>query len=536
MPINLNDPRLQVALNRVNMYRSQAGVPPCRLEPTLVQSAQAHAEYIAQNGSFNDPHGEQTGQPGFTGATFFDRAKAAGYRNPDSTNENVAYLTNPQAMVDAFMPMINHRTVMLDPSYPDIGFGFATTPDGKRGTSVIDFGMPVWKEVFDPAWVLYPGDGGVNFGLTAAKESNDPFAAVNAVYPIGNTITVQYRGAGEVSYDTSKFSLTDAAGTPIPIYALSKLPMFANRKSAALASQKPLQPNTTYTVTIGYNVPGHSTQLRTWRFSTGPSLDNSNPLFDQANLTKADQNVRNLWMSADGALAAGKISRTWFYGPKAFDIRNEPYVEAPGGQRQVYYFDKARMEITNPGGDRASQWFVTTGRLVYELMSGQMQVGNNQFEGRAPATLPVAGDPAEVNPVAPTYASLGSVASLNNDKRAATRSGAVLEAIDKAGQVRTLAAPPVAVNYAYYDNTLGHNVPDVFMRWMNTLPNPWVFVLGLPMSEPYWTRVKVRGVDQDVLIQVFERRALTYNPANDPAWQVEMGNVGQHYHVWRYGS
>jgi hypothetical protein len=39
-----------------------------------------------------------------------------------------------------------------------------------------------------------------------------------------------------------------------------------------------------------------------------------------------------------------------------------------------------------------------------------------------------------------------------------------------------------------------------------------------------------------VLVQLFERRALTYNPANPAVTQVEMGNVGRHYFNWRYGD
>ena len=39
-----------------------------------------------------------------------------------------------------------------------------------------------------------------------------------------------------------------------------------------------------------------------------------------------------------------------------------------------------------------------------------------------------------------------------------------------------------------------------------------------------------------MLIQAFERRVLTYNPANAPACQVQMGNIGQHYYEWRYGT
>src|SRR5205823_2176744 len=55
-----------------------------------------------------------------------------------------------------------------------------------------------------------------------------------------------------------------------------------------------------------------------------------------------------------------------------------------------------------------------------------------------------------------------------------------------------------------------------------------------PIAEAYWALVRVRGVQQWVLVQPFERRVLTYTPGNDPAWQVEMGNVGRHYYTWRY--
>jgi hypothetical protein len=37
-----------------------------------------------------------------------------------------------------------------------------------------------------------------------------------------------------------------------------------------------------------------------------------------------------------------------------------------------------------------------------------------------------------------------------------------------------------------------------------------------------------------VMIQAYERRALTYVPTNQPGFQVEMANIGQHYFDWRY--
>jgi hypothetical protein len=62
------------------------------------------------------------------------------------------------------------------------------------------------------------------------------------------------------------------------------------------------------------------------------------------------------------------------------------------------------------------------------------------------------------------------------------------------------------------------------------------FATGFPISEAYWAQVAVNGVPQDVLVQVFERRVLTYTPNNTPEWQVEAGNVGRHYYEWRYDA
>ena len=36
-----------------------------------------------------------------------------------------------------------------------------------------------------------------------------------------------------------------------------------------------------------------------------------------------------------------------------------------------------------------------------------------------------------------------------------------------------------------------------------------------------------------MLVQLFERRVLTYTPSNPTQYQVEFGNIGQHYHAWR---
>jgi hypothetical protein len=64
----------------------------------------------------------------------------------------------------------------------------------------------------------------------------------------------------------------------------------------------------------------------------------------------------------------------------------------------------------------------------------------------------------------------------------------------------------------------------------------WVFAFGYPITDAYWIKTNIAGVSRWTLVQAFERRILTYTPTNAVGFQVEMGNVGQHYFAWRYGK
>ena len=125
----------------------------------------------------------------------------------------------------------------------------------------------------------------------------------------------------------------------------------------------------------------------------------------------------------------------------------------------------------------------------------------------------------------------------------------VVEGVDRTGVVRTIK-PPAEVSVAYLTPETNHSIAEPFWRYLNAegqlrrdnrtvsgrlFQSPF-YASGLPISEPYWTRVVVGEQPTDVLIQAFERRVLTFTPRNAPNWRVEMGNVGRHYYRWRYGS
>lgn len=259
----------------------------------------------------------------------------------------------------------------------------------------------------------------------------------------------------------------------------------------------------------------------------------------------ANEFFQQTWARTDKPIADGQANRTWMWGPEAFTgAMTESYVESPNGERTVQYFDKARMEITHPqsvGSD--SIWYVTNGLLVVELITGEMQVGDNDFETRSPAQVNVAGDADD--PTGPTYATFSTALDATPTPVGTT----ITKRIDQAGTVTddpTLAARGVTAGHL--DEVTNHTIATPFWDFMNAnglvwqdgsysnaklFENPY-FATGRPVTEAYWANVKVAGDYQDVLLQCFERRCLTYTPENDPGWQVEAGNVGQHYYAWRY--
>ncbi len=257
----------------------------------------------------------------------------------------------------------------------------------------------------------------------------------------------------------------------------------------------------------------------------------------------ADSAFEGVWNRTDRPVAEGRVSRTWLWGPEPFATTNEPYDQAPGGRRLVQYFDKSRMEINNPAGDRSSPWFVTNGLLAKEMATGRVQLGDDRFEERSPAQVPVAGDPDDTQ--GPTYATFSGLLGPVQQ-----RIGAVMETLDRSGNVGQAGWLGNYTEYVYYVPETGHNIPGVFWEFLNSsglvyqsggyvmgrLFEPTFFATGLPISEAYWAQVKVGGQTKWVLIQLYERRALTFTPDNPQGWQVEMGNIGRHYYQWRYGT
>lgn len=275
----------------------------------------------------------------------------------------------------------------------------------------------------------------------------------------------------------------------------------------------------------------------------------------QGRFPYADSAFHDLWESADSAVAAG-APRPWAWGPGP-NTRGllETYREDPTGlgQRLVQYFDKSRMELNDPSANPDDPFYVSNGLLTVELVSGLVQLGDNTFAPFRPACIPIIGDQGDK--LAPTYAAMGRLANTRlGDHPSPDRTGArVSEVVDRVGNVSfdPSRGNDDGIVLVHFEASTRHNIPRIFWDFLNA-PNtsattasgpvgisqtaalPWYFAAGLPVSEPYWAQASISGRQKEVLVQLFERRALTYVPQNPPEWRVEMANIGQHYFDWRY--
>ena len=265
---------------------------------------------------------------------------------------------------------------------------------------------------------------------------------------------------------------------------------------------------------------------------------------------------RLLWARTEDLVYDGVVSRSWVWGPEplAYSYTDSYRYSASGPyiERAFRHYDKGRMEI-DPRQPVGSKWYIRGGTLVKELVSGKTQTSDtgeqrtlNPLNVATPADIPVVGDP-QVTIDTPTYATFTNY-SFVSGVRAANRVGqSVTKLINHNADTIYYDPGDPKAEISTYENATGHNIPKVFTDYFattgmvldadrNRVTEPLfdpLYVFGYPITEPYWARVQVGGKTKMVLLQLFERRVLSYTPSNDPNWQVEMGNVGLHYLAWR---
>jgi hypothetical protein len=223
------------------------------------------------------------------------------------------------------------------------------------------------------------------------------------------------------------------------------------------------------------------------------------------------------WLQGEGVVPN-------FWGPSATEGTPEAYAEAPGGARLVQYFDKGRMELTDPASG-----IVTNGLLAKELVTGDQQVGNAATIHRDPPIIPVAGDPGGVGP---TYAALNSVGVPLFAPTPNRGTMALTASFSDDGRLIITDGPTTGIMpLRTYDAATQHNVLAPFVDFRTRVG---LGAIGYAISEPFRATFTVGGAPKSIVVQVFERRVLTFTDSNPDPFKTEFGNIGRHYYTWRY--
>ena len=248
------------AVKKINAYRRLAGLDAVTFDPGLTQNCAAYALVLAENRDqvitqvVNSKDGDpwpgdnaQTGRISRAGLMAVARGDAL-------------------APVDYWMASLRSRAVLLSPHLQKVGYGGSNSRDGKS-LFVLDAFPPMGRD-----WpVVYPADGQKDVPLLfPGKEVPNPIPE-SKLDRGGYPVTIAFPMGTQVRNGTAV--LKNSAGREVacwfstPEKPANKDFAINQRSNVCLIAKEPLEPNTTYTVTVGADVDGRA-WTRTWHFTT----------------------------------------------------------------------------------------------------------------------------------------------------------------------------------------------------------------------------------------------------------------------------
>ncbi len=254
----------QKTLNRVNYYRSLAGLDDFSLSETLSLASQAHATYLKINELLGHYEDKDEYPEGFTGVDPSDRAEVQGYQG--TVGEVISYGHEAEEGVDSLITAIYHRFGLLNPGYTEAGVGDDSYPAPFYYVQVINPARP--QGTTEPTGIIsvYPADGQTDVPLKFNSDDESPD-------PVPDTNTVGYPVSIQFSSDYETVTLTDftISKNSVPLYATILDPVQDENTPENAFSVIPLaelEPETVYDVLFQWTVNAESYEKQ-WSFTTG---------------------------------------------------------------------------------------------------------------------------------------------------------------------------------------------------------------------------------------------------------------------------
>ncbi|MFL5244569.1 MAG: CAP domain-containing protein, partial [Gemmataceae bacterium] len=257
-------------LQKVNAFRKNAGLDPVVLNAELSKGCLAHAQYLSKNNEFliAKGHSQTVEDPKLSG--FTEEGNKAGKGALIGFDPN-----DPTLVIDYWMGLYYSRFSLLDPLLKEIGF--SAVKDPANGWTAVLARKRTSESTKSPL-VFYPADQQTDVPLAytlAMQESPDPIPE-SKDKQAGFPITALFPDSARVK-DASGL-LLDEKGKEVPAWFSSReQPVAAGRGANALCliAKHPLEPKTTYTVTLRAKVNDEPWK-RSWSFTT-----EDNPLLNR---------------------------------------------------------------------------------------------------------------------------------------------------------------------------------------------------------------------------------------------------------------
>lgn len=260
------------AFNLLNQQRQQCGFPALLDNSELDQAAHAHAQYLATNNVLSDT--EVSGNAGFTGVTYADRAVHFGYpQSVYSGGVSGGYYTNAkltetqygQQLVYGWLSGVYHIAIAAWP-VTSVGIGEVETTYNGFPQVWSSLSIANLQPMTTSAPLTFPCQGTTGVAYQASGESPTP---PNTSGPWGTPVAVAGNPTDTIVLQTG--TMTDTSGHVITLQLLDSandpnklLPAF---EGVAYPST-PLTANTAYTVSITGTVNGTAFSS-SFSFTTG---------------------------------------------------------------------------------------------------------------------------------------------------------------------------------------------------------------------------------------------------------------------------
>jgi tetratricopeptide (TPR) repeat protein len=257
----------KAAMDKVNTYRSEVGVPPLTEDSAVAEGAEAHAYYYLFN--FGRPqvqglsiHTEDPSLPGFSGESSIVRDRHFGYGGTRG-GEVIDQIGTPEGSVQVWIDSVYHRFPLLARETSVAGYGRAEL--GITNLAILDLGIG------DPGSgdaIVYPRPDQTDVpGAFHRGEVPDPVPPEGS-YPVGYPVTLQVGAAQTLSVSSGRLIGPD--GKDVPSYTLKPGSSGLTSSEWALLAKQPLAAGARYTVEVNSQVSGQDLSKR-WSFTVASS-------------------------------------------------------------------------------------------------------------------------------------------------------------------------------------------------------------------------------------------------------------------------